>query len=142
MTADRPNRDGVEGECDRGARVLLLDDHADTLSFMTRLLSRTGAEVVAATTCEAARYAMRTLEGFDLLVTDVMLDDGNGLAVAAELKREYGCAVIVLSGMERAPAALPAGVDVWMDKPIQVGAFEEAIRGVMARRGGGGAGRR
>ena len=135
MMAERPNRDGVETEEGGGLRVLLLDDHADTLSFMTRLLARMGADVVAAATCEAARYAMRTLDGFDLLVTDVMLDDGDGLELAAELRRAHKCSVIVLSGMERAPAALPAGVDVWMDKPIQVGPFEEAIRGLIEKRG-------
>ena len=136
MMLERLNRDGVDEEGSRSLRVLLLDDHADTLSFMTRLLSRMGAEVVAAATCEAARYAMRTLDGFDLLVTDVMLDDGDGLQLAAELKGAHNCSVIVLSGMERAPAALPAGVDVWMDKPIQVGPFEEAIRGLLERRDG------
>jgi two-component system OmpR family response regulator len=140
MMAERPNRDGVDGEGLRGLRVLLLDDHADTLSFMTRLLSRMGAEVVAAATCEAARYAMRTLDGFDLLVTDVMLDDGDGLELAAELRRAHNCSVFILSGVERAPAALPAGVDLWLAKPIQVGQFEAAIRGLPENRGSAGDG--
>ena len=131
---DRPNRDGAKGDEAGGLRVLLLDDHADTLSFMTRLLSRMGAEVVAAATCEAARYAMQTLDGFDLLVTDVMLDDGDGLELAEELRRAHRCSVFVLSGVERAPASLPEAVDLWLAKPIQVGQLEEAIKGVLTKR--------
>ena len=139
--SERRNRDGADGETGitgAGVRVLLLDDHADTLSFMTRLLSRMGADVVAAATCAAARYAMQTLNGFDLLVTDVVLDDGDGLELATELHKAHGCAVVVLSGVERTPTALPAGVDLWLPKPIEVGRFKEAVQGLWRARGAGG----
>jgi DNA-binding response OmpR family regulator len=81
---------------------------------------------------------MQTLNGFDLLVTDIVLDDGDGLELATELHKAHGCAVVVLSGLERAPAALPPGVDLWLPKPIEVERFEKAVQGLWRARGAGG----
>jgi DNA-binding response OmpR family regulator len=66
-------------------RILFVDDDADTRDVMTRLLRRQGYEVFAAGTCESAiRSAERA--PIDLLITDFLLPDGDGLSVLQKLR--------------------------------------------------------
>src|SRR5687767_3742418 len=59
-------------------RVLLVDDHADTLKVMVRLLTHFGHDVTTAGT--VAEAAAKCGE-FDLLITDLGLPDGSGVEV-------------------------------------------------------------
>ena len=58
-------------------RVLLVDDHEDTLELLTELLSEVGAEVRSA---GSKADALAALDGFSphVLVTDLRLPDGDG----------------------------------------------------------------
>ena len=68
----------------RSPRVLVVDDNAAFLDNLQELLSDAGYEVVVATSCQAARE--RAKEGFDVALVDLRLPDGDGTALAAELK--------------------------------------------------------
>ena len=70
-------------------RVLLVDDHADTLRSMDRLLRVRGYQVCVASTVAAALEAAAT-HPFDLLISDVGLPDGSGMDLMRELRLRYG----------------------------------------------------
>lgn len=61
-----------------GAKILVVDDDAATMSGLVALLQDAGYTVIAVSTVHAARRALVTLEP-DLLITDVRLGAYNGL---------------------------------------------------------------
>ena len=84
------------------------------------------------TTC-AARYAARTLGPFDVVIADADLADGDGLELAAELKRTHGCRTLIVSTHDSpAPDAggpnLPDGIDLWIANPVRLSALRKALR--------------
>jgi CheY-like chemotaxis protein len=114
----------------RGARVprvLVLEDHADTLAFLGRILLDLPVDAVPTASCNAARYAAKTLGAFDILVTDVTLEDGDGIELAQELKRDHHCAVVVMSGHDIPAEGPPPWVDLWLVKPVRLPELKKAI---------------
>src|SRR4051812_34347544 len=101
-------------------RALVVEDDPDTLAFLGKLLSKMGVEAVLTATCAAARYALRTLARFDVVIADADLPDGNGVALAAEAKRAYGSATLIMSGHDVPATGLPPGIDLWIMKPIDL----------------------
>jgi DNA-binding response OmpR family regulator len=113
----------------RPPRVLVIEDDADTLALMAVVMSRLGIDSVPAA-CEAGRYAARQLGTPDLVICDANLPDGNGVDCAAELKRAHGCGTLIISGEGppvRRDGGLPAGIDVWLTKPIQLDVLRETL---------------
>ena len=69
-------------------RVLLVDDHGDSLEITAKLLRLEGYEVATAGSCKEAIELARQAR-FDLLVTDLGLPDGTGMDLLAEVKSLY-----------------------------------------------------
>ncbi len=62
-------------------RILVVEDHADTVDVVQRMLKKDGYNVTAALTLADATTACR--EGkFDLLICDIGLPDGDGWGLA------------------------------------------------------------
>ncbi len=78
-------------------RVLLVEDHIDTMRVMARLLKNLGHDVITAGTMSEAIKRIDT-EPFDLLISDIGLPDGSGLDVMRELKRRGHVPGIAISG--------------------------------------------
>src|ERR1700724_4321310 len=58
-------------------RILLVDDHEDTLEFMGRFLTLCGHKVVPASNYRKA-LSLGQQQGFDLVISDIGLPDGSG----------------------------------------------------------------
>ncbi len=61
-----------------GLRVLIVDDQPDIVRILRRLLHRERCEVVTATSVSHARERLRAQGPFDVVVSDIILDDGQG----------------------------------------------------------------
>ena len=115
-----------------GARVLLVDDTADTLETFAYLLQNEGAEVSSAQNGVAA-LRLVDANDFDLIISDIGMPQMNGYDLLAEVRRRpRGRAVpaIALTGYGRPQdvrQALDAGFQAHVDKPVNF----EAMRGVM-----------
>src|SRR3954469_5278894 len=82
----------------RPLKILLVEDHADTSTVLSKVLARQGHAVEVATDCASARRCAGA-QTFDLLITDVGLPDGSGLDLMRELRGTKGeVRGIVLSG--------------------------------------------
>jgi CheY-like chemotaxis protein/DNA polymerase III delta prime subunit len=104
------NEEGLDLElrCEGGAEkperkiktILTVDDNGDLLRWMERALTREGFHVVAARSVEeAARRAAAAPP--DVAVLDYMLPDGDGAALAADLRRDYpDMGVVMVSGTD------------------------------------------
>jgi PAS domain S-box-containing protein len=68
-----------------GVRVLAVDDEQDNLDLVRYLLEKSGAEV---TTADSAERALAALESgaFDLMVSDIGLQDQDGLQLMREVR--------------------------------------------------------
>jgi DNA-binding NtrC family response regulator len=108
-------------------RILIVDDHEDTLVMLGRVLARMSVEVIPAPNCTRARQATEARGRVDVAVADHDLPDGNGAALLADLKRSCGCRTVIVSGHERPDGRLPAGVDHWMPKPVDLAALMRII---------------
>jgi DNA-binding response OmpR family regulator len=109
-------------------RVLVVEDHADTLVLMGKILSRTPADGIPVPTCAAAREAAARFGDVGVAIADLHLPDGDGLELLAELKAKYGCATVVLSGTPAPIAGPPRWVDLWLTKPTTAAAVRGAVR--------------
>lgn len=128
VDAEKPQ----EGTCRGGVgmRLLLVEDHAQTLLVLTRLLNRRGYRTTGvATVREALEIAEK--ETFDLVISDIGLPDGSGLDVMRELSRRYHMQGIALSGFGMEEDMLKtraAGFRKHLVKPVSVEQLVAAIK--------------
>jgi two-component system CheB/CheR fusion protein len=114
--------------------VLLVDDHADTVGLMARLLRGQGFDVLKA---DSVKTAVSALDGrpIDLLISDLSLPDGTGLDVIRQLhQRMPNLRAIAVSGhgsdADR-QASLTAGFARHVTKPIDFEKFVAVCREVL-----------
>jgi len=111
----------------KACRILLVDDHQDTLRMLQRLLTRRGFQVTAAASAAEAREKLPD-KSFDLLISDLGLPDCSGLDFLREIRKTNDLPAIALSGygMEADLAnSRKAGFHAHLTKPVD---FEELIR--------------
>jgi len=114
----------------RALRVLLVEDHPDTIRTMTRLLDSHGHTVRTAD-CLAAALGAAAAETFDLLISDIGLPDGSGLDLMRQLRAQYALKGIALSGFgteEDVRKSKDAGFAAHLTKPINLKELERVIR--------------
>jgi signal transduction histidine kinase/ActR/RegA family two-component response regulator len=121
----------------RGATILLVEDDPQVRAMALRILSSHGHEVTAAAAARQALEISLARKAPDLLVTDVILPDGNGMELARELRRRRpDLAVLFMSGYtgEDFPAldALPSDAR-FLSKPFTPDALLEAARDALDR---------
>jgi signal transduction histidine kinase/CheY-like chemotaxis protein len=106
----------------RGARVLLLDDEADALIMMRRILEDHGARVETALSVDAALDLLRS-DGFDLLVSDISMPGRDGYdfihAVRAQKIDTPAIALTAFARSEDREKAIRAGYRAHASKPIE-----------------------
>lgn len=130
-----PAHGAPEGNERRGkpARLLFVEDHADTGKVIARILEADGYQVVrAASVAEAKTVAEREMagQGIDLVVSDLGLPDGSGLELMRELADRFGLKGIALSGygMESdLQASAAAGFVHHLIKPIKSNQLRQAL---------------
>lgn len=84
----------------RPKRVLLVEDHAQSLELQAFVLRRRGYEVVTAGTVAEAHSAASRNE-LDLVICDLGLPDGDGAELMRDLHERFGVYGIALSGTDR-----------------------------------------
>ena len=100
-------------------RVLIVDDNAALVDNLREILEDAGYAVHGYGTCAAALQGAR--EGFDVALVDLRLPDGDGTALAPQLKEAAPDGeVVLLTGfatLESAVAAVRAGACAYLVKP-------------------------
>ena len=117
--------------------MLVVDDEPQILRALSTSLRAAGYEVETATTAESAlaQAAMRPPEVF---IIDLVLPDGSGTDVCREIRAWSSAPVILLSavGDEREKvAALDAGADDYVTKPVGLDELLARLRAVLRRVG-------
>ncbi len=114
-----------------GLRLLVVEDHADTLATLERLLTRRGYTVRTASSIAQALQVVREYE-FDMLVSDIGLPDGRGTDLLERIGEQRGDRppAIAMSGFgmeDDLERSRDAGFSEHLTKPVEFPALHEAI---------------
>jgi len=103
------------------AKILIVDDEANTLASLSRAFRLAGHEAVVCDNAERALELAKT-QPFDLILSDVVMPRRDGLALLEDLKRAGVAApVVMMSGqahIEMAVRATRLGALDFLEKPL------------------------
>jgi len=104
----------------RRLRILVVEDHNDTLQALSRLLRHFGHEISQADGAKSAMNMIGSKE-FDVVLCDIALPDGSGYDVVAAAKRKRPVTAVAISGFaatEDIERGRRAGFDFHLAKPV------------------------
>ena len=117
-------------------RVLVVDDDEPHAQAVAESLERVGYECTTATSGEEGATQIES-ENFDVVVTDLMMGDLDGLALLQKTKEELPNAeVILLTGhasVQSALAAGQAGASMYLTKPLDINELRAAVEKASTR---------
>jgi CheY-like chemotaxis protein len=117
----------------RSLRILVVEDHGDTLRVLARLLDHFGHEISLANGAQSALKMVESKE-FDVVLSDIGLPDGSGYEVIAQAKRKQPVKGVALTGFDKEEdirRSKEAGFDFHLAKPVD---FHE-LRTILAQVG-------
>ncbi|RYF69174.1 MAG: response regulator transcription factor, partial [Comamonadaceae bacterium] len=119
-------------------RVLVVDDHPRIREPLAQFLRREGVQAQTAADVRSMLGAL-ALAPFDAVVLDVMLPDGNGSLICAQVRQEFGVPVILLTAqadVDDRVRGLERGADDYVIKPFDPRELLARIRNVVRRHPG------
>src|SRR5437762_12687354 len=117
----------------RSLRILVVEDHGDTLRVLPRLLDHFGHDISLANGAQSALKIVESKE-FDVVLSDIGLPDGSGYEVIAQPKRKQPVKGAALAGFDKEEdirISKEAGFDLHLAKPVD---FHE-LRTILAQVG-------
>jgi CheY-like chemotaxis protein len=129
-TLPQPREVLPRSQNDHKLRILLVDDHKDTVRTLNLLLTRLGYAVVSAESVNEA-LAAANKSHFDLLVSDIGLPDGSGLDLMRRIREKQQIDGIALSGFgmeDDLRKSREAGFVDHLIKPINLDRLQAALR--------------
>lgn len=116
-------------------RILIVDDHTETLTLLSRLLRGNGHTVLTATSASQA-MAVAADNPFDLLLSDLSLPDRSGLDLMREMRQlrseVRGIALTGMDASEYQAACHEAGFNSYLMKPLDLSRLLNEIATVSA----------
>jgi len=111
--------------------VLLVDDDPETLDWLSEFVKGEGFTVATADSLRAARIHLTRLTP-DILLTDLLLPDGQGIELVADLESRNATEFVIMTGhasVESAIEAVRAGATDYLVKPVDV----ERVKAILHR---------
>jgi DNA-binding NtrC family response regulator len=119
------------------ATVLIVDDEEPIRFAIGKYLDAAGYGVIQASTCRAAREAMRASSP-DVIILDYRLPDCDSVEIIPELKSlDPECAIIMLTAhgsIDLAVDAIKAGAEQFITKPVELAALRVLVDRVAGNR--------
>jgi response regulator RpfG family c-di-GMP phosphodiesterase len=119
------------------ASILVVDDKPDMCTYIQKYLAWIGYGVEVAVTLSGAR-ARLSATTFDLVITDLRLDEGSGIDLLAEIRaRTPATRTILMSAhadAQSAATAIEQGIDYLLLKPFAPADLQTRVEDALARR--------
>ena len=131
MTARSDEAESI-GKAKLSLKIALVDDHELLLGGLAHALGE-NPQIEAVAVYQNPEKLMTDLqEGrrFDLVVTDMLMGDTNGLSLAHEIQAQFQMPVLLMTGVEAPPSQAELarfGVSGFVHKSAPVEALQEAI---------------
>ncbi|MGE5049692.1 MAG: sigma-54-dependent transcriptional regulator [Deltaproteobacteria bacterium] len=110
-------------------RALFVDDDADFLAGLSEIATQAGFVVKGACSIEEARTHLANAPP-DLVLIDLVLPDGDGIALLREIKDTTSCDVVIVSGVATVNSAIEAlrlGALDYLTKPLDNRRFRSVL---------------
>ena len=104
----------------KSLRILIVEDHGDTLQTLSRLLTHFGHEISVAD-CQRSALEIVEAKEFDVVLSDIALPDGSGYNVISQAKRKRPVKGVALTGFDKKEdiqRGKEAGFDFHLTKPV------------------------
>jgi DNA-binding NtrC family response regulator len=111
--------------------VLLVDDDSETLDWLSEFVKGEGFSVATADSLRAARIQLTRLVP-DVLLSDLVLPDGQGIQLLEDLERRDATEFVLMTGhasVESAIEALRGGATDYLVKPVDI----ERLKAILHR---------
>jgi two-component system KDP operon response regulator KdpE len=121
-----------------GANLLLVEDDAETRRSIAAFLRARGHSVRETGSAADALLQFASARP-DLLLLDLGLPDGDGTAIVRQVRRDATTPILIVSARDRETdkiAALDAGADDYVTKPVGMGELAARIQAVLRRAAG------
>ena len=118
-------------------KILVVDDEQDLCEILQYNLETEGYEVVTA--CSAEEALALPLQGFSLILLDVMMGEMTGFQMALRLKEDAATAhipiifITALDGEDNTVKGLNIGADDYIAKPLSMKEVKARVRAVIRR---------
>jgi PAS domain S-box-containing protein len=126
--ADFPRLDGV--------RVLVVDDEADARVLLGTVLEQCGADVATVSSAAAALEALER-DRYDVLLSDISMPEEDGYQLMRKVRAVDpglpAAAVTAFARAEDREAALAAGFQLHVAKPVEPAALARAVESLVRR---------
>jgi two-component system phosphate regulon response regulator OmpR len=118
-------------------RVLLVDDDVEIRALLSKYLGDNGFSVRAVPTAQDIRRLLER-EIFSVLILDVMLPDGNGIALCAQLRADkFYLPIMMLTARDQEIdriLGIEIGADDYLPKPFSPRELLARLRGLIRRK--------
>jgi CheY-like chemotaxis protein len=109
-------------------KILVVEDDQDTQAILSELLQMQGHTIVTASESQQALAIIGHQPDIELLITDVSLPGMSGIELARAVKSSHpAIAILICSGYGEQQFETLAFPATWLQKPIEIDAFLEAI---------------
>ena len=122
---------------DKKQRILVIDDSEETVAGLQHFFSKKYEVFTALDGMQGLKLFESEKEGFDLVITDLVMPYISGVGVISIIKKKYeGTPVIAITGWGEHPGALAteAQADVVLEKPIELPELEKLVDDLLAKK--------
>ena len=118
------------------SRLLIIDDNIEILDTLCDFLRKKNYDVAAASNgLEGLKLIENEKQGFDLVITDLIMPDISGVALISIIKKKYpAMRVIAITGWGEHPETLAteAEADHVLEKPFELSDLEQLIKRLLS----------
>ena len=118
-------------------RILIIDDSEETVAGLQHFFSKKYEVFTAGDGMEGLKLFENEQNGFDLVITDLVMPYISGVGVISIIKKKYpGIPVIAITGWGEHPGALAteAQADIVLEKPIELPELEKLVEDLLAKK--------
>jgi len=126
-----------EVNMDKKYRLLIIDDSEETVAGLQHFFSKKYEVFTAGDGMEGLKLFENETEGFDLVITDLVMPYISGVGVISIIKKKFsGTPVIAITGWGEHPGALAteAQADIVLEKPIELPELEKLVTDLLAKK--------
>jgi len=118
-------------------RLLVIDDSEETVAGLEHFFTKKYHVFTAADGMEGLKLFETEKQGFDLVITDLVMPFISGVGVISIIKKKYpGTPVIAITGWGEHPGALAteAQADVVLEKPIELPELDKLVAELLEKK--------
>ena len=121
---------------DKSSKLLIVDDNKEILSTLKDFFIKKRYEVFSASDgLEGLKLLETEEQGFDLVITDLVMPNISGVGLIAIIKKKFpSLPVIAITGWGEHPEALAteAQADLILEKPFELSELDKGIKEIIS----------